>query len=318
MSNKIIFMGTPDFAVFSLEKILQKGINVAAVVTAPDKAAGRGKKIKKSAVKKFAESKNIKILQPTNLKSDEFINELKRLKAELFVVVAFRMLPKTVWSLPGKGTINLHASLLPNYRGAAPINWALINGEKTSGVSTFFINEKIDCGAIIDKKEVQISEEMNAGELHDILAEKGADLLTETIDKIFTGNYKSDNQKNFKDLDLKPAPKIFKKDCEIDWDWDVKKIHNFIRGLSPYPGAWTKISDQSSSSKEIKIFKSEIIHGKHNNDNAEIISDNKNFLYISAEGGLINIIELQMEGKKRMNIYDFLRGNKPETYKIIK
>ena len=248
---RIVFMGTPEFAVASLKSLIESGFNVVAVVTAPDKPAGRGQKLQESDVKQYAKYLNIPILQPEKLKDAEFIDQLRELKADLNVVVAFRMLPEIIWSMPRLGTINLHASLLPQYRGAAPINWAIINGDKKTGITTFFIEKEIDTGKIIHFKEVEIAETDNAGTLHDKLMLSGAALLTETVSGIKTGIYPQLDQKSVlpEDSILHPAPKIFKETCKINWDNEIDKTYNFIRGLSPYPAAWTVFQNQQSGAQ---------------------------------------------------------------------
>lgn len=307
---RIVFMGTPDFAVASLDHIIQAGIDVAAVITAPDKPAGRGKKIQSSAVKQFALQKGIyKILQPTNLKDTDFQTTLKEINADLFVVVAFRMLPDSVWSMPPRGTINLHASLLPQYRGAAPINWAVINGESKTGVSTFFIKKEIDTGKIIQQREVDIDIKDNAGHVHDKLMEVGAELLVETIQLIKEGKEKSIEQTELIQEELKSAPKIFKDTCHIDWDQPTTKIYNLIRGLSPYPAAWTELYNASKKeSISMKIFECSIESGNPAEKPGNILSDGKSFLKVAAKDGYIKIVSLQVAGKKRMAVQDFLRG----------
>ncbi len=301
-------MGTPEFAVGSLKKIIENKYTVKAVITAPDKPAGRGKKIQTSDVKKFALNNNLKVLQPTNLKSKEFVEQLKEINADLFIVVAFRMLPKIVWEMPKLGTFNLHASLLPNYRGAAPINHAIINGDKITGITTFFINSEIDKGNIILQQEVEITNNENAGTLHDKLMEKGADLVVETIKLIQNGNYKVKQQEILEDSKIKPAPKIFKQDCKINWQNKGVEINNKIRGLSPYPTAWSNINDTKKTS--VKIFDSEFIQIEHKFDYGKIISDNKNHIKVAVKEGFIAIHELQLQGKKRMKTKDFLNGYK--------
>ncbi|NPA44371.1 MAG: methionyl-tRNA formyltransferase, partial [Chlorobi bacterium] len=305
---RIVFMGTPDFAVESLKSLYKNGFNIVGVITAPDKPAGRGKKIQSSAVKKYALEKNLNILQPTNLKNEQFISELKDLKADLQVVVAFRMLPEVVWAMPKFGTINLHASLLPNYRGAAPINHAIINGETKTGVTTFFIEKEIDTGMIIFQEEVEILPTENAGQLHDKLMNIGGKLIIKTVDAIIKGEVKAIPQKQIPVSEIKSANKIFKDFCEINWKKDNKTIYNFIRGLSPYPAAWTKISSSDGKVLTLKIFASEMIFEKHNLEVGKIISDNKTYIKISTSEGYINILELQLQGKKRMPIKDLLNG----------
>jgi methionyl-tRNA formyltransferase len=298
---KIVFMGTPDFAVASLNALFEAGYDIAGVVTAADKPAGRGQKLQESAVKKYAVEKGLKVLQPLKLKDPEFIEELRSLKADLQVVVAFRMLPEIVWDMPPKGTINLHASLLPNYRGAAPINHAIINGETESGVTTFFLKHEIDTGDVIFSEKVAIAEDDSAGDLHDHLMEAGAGLLLKTVNAIAEDNYKE--QPQLSSDELKHAPKIFKEFCKIDWNQPVKTIYNLIRGLSPYPTAFTELND-----KTIKIFKAryeeatpEIAPGEH-------VTDGKTFLKFAAKDGFISLLDLQYEGKKRMTVDEFLRG----------
>ncbi|HOU98982.1 MAG TPA: methionyl-tRNA formyltransferase [Bacteroidales bacterium] len=310
---KIVFMGTPQFAAFTLQALINSNHQVVAVVTVPDKPAGRGLKPRMSDVKLLALENNIPVLQPEKLKNEEFLQTLQSYNADLFVVVAFRMLPKEVWSMPPKGTINIHASLLPQYRGAAPINWAIINGEKTTGVTLFFINELIDCGKIITFKEVPILPNYNAGILHDILMKEGAELLIKTLPDIELNKVECISQESFtiSNEQLKPAPKINPEICKINWSLKIEQIHNLIRGLSPYPAAFTKLHNKKTG-KEIhfKILSSEIIDGKHASSPGTILSDNKSYLYITADGGLLQVNECQPEGKKRMNIKDFLNGFK--------
>ena len=305
---RIVFMGTPEIAVFSLSKINESKHDVVAVVTVPDKPSGRGRKIKPSAVKQFAIDKKIRILQPEKLKNSDFINELKNLNADLYIVLAFRMLPKVVWSLPKKGTINLHASLLPNYRGAAPINWAIINGEKITGVTTFFIDEKIDTGKIIKQKEIPILQTDNAGTLHDKIMRQGADLVLETIDLVENDKFDIVAQEKLIDskIELKSAPKIFKNDCEINWDTDIEQIFNFIRGLNPYPGAWTTVL-KGENEYFMKIFDVNFILEEHNFEYNSIILEKENFK-IACKNGFLIVETLQFQGKKRMKTGDFLRG----------
>ncbi len=312
MPIKIVFMGTPDFAVASLDAICKSNINVAGVITAPDKPAGRGKKINQSAVKQYADANNIKTLQPTNLKDPEFQKELRELDADLFVVVAFRMLPETVWSMPPKGTINLHASLLPQYRGAAPINWAVINGEKESGVTTFFIQHEIDTGGIIDQEKVSISTSDTAGTLHDKLMSTGAHLLVKTVKQIEEGAVDAIPQDKINsETPLKEAPKIFKEDCHINWNQSVQKVFNFIRGLSPYPAAFTEFSNQSDKQLSFKIFEAEIIEEDIKDQIPGTIDfSEKGTIKISCTDGKLKIITLQQAGKKRMDTTSFLLGFK--------
>lgn len=298
---RLVFMGTPDFAVASLNALVEAGFNVVGVVTAADKPAGRGQKLQESAVKQYAVAKGLKVLQPLKLKDPEFIQELKDLQADLQVVVAFRMLPEMVWNMPAKGTINLHASLLPQYRGAAPINHAIINGEKESGVTTFFLKHEIDTGDIIFSERVAISDDETAGELHDQLMNVGAGLLVKTVKAIEEGNYTE--QPQIQSDSLKHAPKLFKEHCLIDWNQPAKTIYNLIRGLSPYPTAYTKLGD-----KNLKIFKAELENEKPTIEIGEFLSDGKTHLKFAAKDGYIKLTDLQYEGKKRMTVEEFLRG----------
>ena len=304
---RIIFMGTPDFAVASLKALIEAGEEVVAVVTGPDKPAGRGQKLHESAVKKFAVSQNIPVLQPVKLRDPEFLAELKSFKADLQVVVAFRMLPELVWNMPEKGTINVHASLLPNYRGAAPINHAIINGEKKSGVTTFLLQHEIDTGNILFSTEVDILDNDNAGDLHDKLMLAGAELLIRTVNAIKKNDIQPIPQDSIDTESLKHAPKIFKEDCLINWENDTVKIYNLIRGLSPYPTAFTHIDG-----KVLKIYESEIIIEKHDLKPGTYISDGKNELKFATKDGFLKLLEIQIEGKKRMSVSDFLRGYRLE------
>ena len=300
---RIIFMGTPEFAAVSLEKILEAGCEIAAVVTAPDKPAGRGQKISESAVKKYALSQNIPVLQPEKLKSPEFLEKLRSFKADLQVVVAFRMLPEIVWSMPPKGTINLHASLLPDYRGAAPINWAVINGEKETGVTTFFLQHEIDTGNILFAEKVSIGENDTAGIIHDKLMNTGAELLVKTVKAIASGDYTETPQNEIKAEYLHHAPKIFKEDCLIDWSKPVEKVYNLIRGLSPYPTAFTTFQGKS-----LKVFQAEKQFQNHEKVPGEYVTDGKSYLKFACPDGFISLKEVQIEGKKRMTAEEFLRG----------
>jgi len=302
MVKKIIFMGTPDFAVESLKEILDHNIEVAAVVTAPDRPSGRGQKMNTSAVKKFAEAQNLKILQPEKLKDSNFISELEHLNADLFVVVAFRMLPEIVWQMPSLGTINLHGSLLPKYRGAAPINWAVINGEMETGVTTFFIEKEIDTGKIIDFAKIKIECSDTAGSVHDKLMLLGAELLVNTINQIFNGNVKPIQQP---ETNIIHAPKIFKPDCKIDWSDNTINIFNKIRGLSPYPTAFTNLH-QNTQSKSLKIFNVDMVETGENHSSQ--INVEGHILRFGTNNGWIIIKELQLEGKKRMETKVFLSG----------
>lgn len=301
---RIIFMGTPEFAVPSLKILLENKINVVAVVTAPDKPQGRGQKIVYSPVKECALQYDVPVLQPTNLKSPEFLQELKSYNANLQIVVAFRMLPEAVWAMPSLGTFNLHASLLPQYRGAAPINWAVINGEKETGITTFFLKHEIDTGSIIYQEKETIYEDDTVGTLYERLMNKGGELVLKTVRSIEAGNYPSVPQPT--DIEIKHAPKIFKETCQIDWNKTSEQIRNFVRGLSPYPAAWGIINE-----KTFKIFKVSIAGKKGGETTVGLPdTDNKNYLYIRTSDGWISIDELQPEGKRRMSIQDFFRGNK--------
>jgi methionyl-tRNA formyltransferase len=310
--KNIVFMGTPAFAVESLKHLLNSGIAVKAVVTIPDKPAGRGLKLIPSAVKEFAVENNLPVLQPEKLKDEAFIAELKKINADLFVVVAFRMLPEIVWSMPKHGTINLHGSLLPQYRGAAPINWAVINGDTKTGATTFFIEKEIDTGKIIDSVEIPISHTDTAGTIHDTMMVKGAELLTKTVNQIFDETVKAKEQNEFygNENELKPAPKIFKPTCKIDWTENGAKIYNLIRGLSPYPTAYADYFDEKNECLGIKIFEASFTEEKHNHVPGYIVTDHKTYLHIYCKDGFVNILNLQLPGKKRMKIDELLRGYK--------
>ncbi len=302
---RIIFMGTPEFAVPSLEILIEKGKNVVAVVTAPDKPQGRGQKITFSPVKECALKHNLPVLQPSNLKSPLFLEELKRFNANLQVVVAFRMLPESVWSMPDLGTFNLHASLLPQYRGAAPINWAIINGEEETGVTTFFLKHEIDTGSIIFQEKEPIQPSDNAGTLYERLMMKGAQLVLKTVEAIETGNYTTQPQSEH--AELKHAPKIYKETCEINWNNTSRNIINLVRGLSPYPAAWFKLNN-----KTYKVYNVTAIDFSYPGSPSEgtYQTDDKNYLYFKTFDGWVSIEEIQPEGKKRMTIREFFRGNK--------
>jgi methionyl-tRNA formyltransferase len=316
-SLRIVFMGTPEFAVASLGSLLMNGFNVVTVVTVPDKPAGRGRKIKKSPVKEFAEFSSLPVLQPDNLKDPAFISDLKMLNADLFIVVAFRMLPEVVWKMPAKGTINLHASLLPHYRGAAPINHAIINGETITGITTFFIDEKIDTGNILLSEEVRIMPSENAGDLHDRLMVLGARLIIKTITKIAENKIKPISQTVLlkPGESFKPAPKIHPEDCIVDWNNDPEKIYNLIRGLAPYPCARSAFKNELSS-LSYKIFECKPEIENHSFKHGQVISDGKNILKVACRKGFINIVSLQIEGKKRMSADEFLRGFRISDYSV--
>ncbi len=307
---RIVFMGTPDFAVETLKSLLDHDFNVVGVITAPDKPAGRGRKLRQSAVKEFAVANGLTVLQPVKFKNEEFLTELKNLNANLQVVVAFRMLPEVVWNMPEYGTFNLHASLLPQYRGAAPINWAIINGEKQTGITTFFIEKEIDTGNIIDQVTIDIEPNESAGTLHDKLMIKGAELVANTVKKIEEGNVTTIDQEDlFKTTDeLKPAPKIFKEDCEINFDDNINNIYNKIRGLSPYPCAWIKLTRENGEETNMKVYEATIID--ENSNTTAIKTDGKDYIHIETKTGTLALLDIQLAGKKRMKTADFLRGNK--------
>jgi methionyl-tRNA formyltransferase len=314
---RIVFMGTPEFAVPSLRKLYEAGYGIAAVVTAPDKPAGRGMKLTESAVKKYALEKNLPILQPEKLKDPVFIEQLRALNADVQVVVAFRMLPEIVWNMPPLGTINLHASLLPRYRGAAPINWAIINGEKETGVTTFKLQQEIDTGNILLQEKIPITETETAGTLHDKMMETGAGLLLETLNQLQNGTLKEVPQSSpftihhssnspftiHHSSPLPPAPKIFTETCQINWNQPTAQVYNFIRGLSPYPTAFTFLD-----SKKLKVFSAEKEISGQQAEPGKISTDHKTSLKFATTDGFISLKEIQLEGKKRMGIEDFLRG----------
>jgi methionyl-tRNA formyltransferase len=301
---RIIFMGTPEFAVPSLEILVENGWNVVAVITAPDKPKGRGQKLIPSPVKECALKHFIPTLQPNNLKSPDFLDELKSYRADVQVVVAFRMLPESVWSMPPMGTFNLHASLLPDYRGAAPINWAIINGETETGVTTFFLKHEIDTGSVIFQEKEPIYPEDNVGTLYERLMVKGANLVLKTIEGLAEGNLSTKIQDE--NLAKHHAPKIFKETCEIDWNKDATSIHNLVRGLSPYPTAWTILDEKNCKIYRTEINKEEIQNLKP----GEYSSDGKTHLTFQTGQGTLKILKLQLEGKKRLKIEELLRGYK--------
>lgn len=300
---RIIFMGTPDFAVTILKHLIDDQYNVVAVITAPDKPSGRGRKLNESAVKKYASSVGLPVLQPTNLKDDQFLNELASFKADLQIVVAFRMLPKVVWSMPKHGTFNLHASLLPDYRGAAPIHWAIINGEEKTGVTTFFIDDKIDTGEIILKKEIDIESDETVGALHDKLMYLGADLVKETVDLISQGNITTHKQS---EKDGKLAPKLYPDNCRIDWTDDINVVYNKIRGLNPFPAAWTHLinGEEEIMAKIYCISKEKV---PHSFASGKVVFDKKT-LKVAVKGGFIQILEIKLSGKKKMDAISLLNG----------
>ncbi|MFH7004697.1 methionyl-tRNA formyltransferase [Flavobacterium bizetiae] len=301
---KIIFMGTPEFAVGILDTIIKNNYDVVGVITAADKPAGRGQKIKYSAVKEYALANNLTLLQPTNLKDESFLAELKALNANLQIVVAFRMLPKVVWEMPSLGTFNLHASLLPNYRGAAPINWAIINGETKTGVTTFFIDDKIDTGAMILNSEIAIEPEENAGQLHDRLMLLGSKTVIDTLKVIENGNVTTTIQED--DAEIKTAYKLNKENCKIDWTKSGEEINNLIRGLSPYPASWCFLKDKDEE-LSIKIYEAKLISESHSYEVGSLISSKKE-IKIAIKEGFIQLLSLQLPGKKRMQVAELLNG----------
>lgn len=305
---KIVFFGTPEFAVESLDILVEGGYNVKAVVTMPDKIAGRGHKLIQSDVKKYAVEHNLPVLQPEKLKSEEFVEALRAINADLFIVIAFRMLPEVIWQMPRLGTFNLHASLLPRYRGAAPINHAVMNGDTRTGVTTFFLKHEIDTGDIISQDEIDILPEDNAGTVHDKLMHLGAKKVKETVDSIISGTLQTRPQP---DGEFIPAPKIFKDTCRIDWKWHAEKIHNHVRGLAPYPAAWSTMKDSNGKEMDVKIFLTAMTERQKGSEKeGEIIVDGKK-MYVAAADGLIEILELQPAGKRRMTTDAFLLGYHP-------
>ena len=307
-SLKIVYMGTPDFAVESLRALIEGGYNVVAVITMPDKPMGRhGSVLQPSPVKQYALEQGLKILQPANLKDPDFIEELRSLQADLQIVVAFRMLPEVVWNMPPLGTFNAHASLLPKYRGAAPINWAVINGDTETGITTFFLKHEIDTGDIIQQVRIPIEETDNVEIVHDKLMLLSGKLVTETVDNIIAGTVKAIPQDEIKDCDLTPAPKIFRDTCRINWNQPTKKVYDFIRGLSPYPAAWTTLNG-----KAVKIYEAEKVENSSIQKPGTIRTDGKTNMEIATADGFLNVKMLQLEGKKKMPISDLLRGFKLE------
>ena len=301
---RIIFMGTPDFAVTILQALIEQNYNIVGVITAPDKPAGRGRKLNESAVKQYAKSQGLHILQPTNLKAESFIETLESLKANLQIVVAFRMLPKVVWQMPEYGTFNLHASLLPNYRGAAPINWAIINGETKTGVSTFFIDEKIDTGAMILQEEIAIDKNENAGSLHDKLMHLGSVLVLKTVNLIEKGNVKTTPQPEH--IDIKTAYKLNRDNCKIDWNTNIDTIYNKIRGLSPYPAAWCMLQNNNDVI-DIKIYDVKKELEIHNHEIGKLIC-NKKEIKVAVSSGYISILNIKLPGKRKMDAKSLLNG----------
>ncbi len=311
---KIVFFGTPEFAVASLRRLLDDGHEVAAVVTMPDKIAGRGHKLIQSDVKKFAADRGLEVLQPEKLRDPAFIDALRRIDADLFVVIAFRMLPEMVWGMPRSGTFNLHASLLPAYRGAAPINWAIINGETRTGVTTFFLSHEIDTGDIIARREVEILPDDNAGTLHDRLMELGAEMTSRTVADIESGTVETQPQP---EGEFTPAPKIFKDTCRINWTRPVAKVHDLVRGLSPYPAAWSRVRYQDGSEQDVKIFETAPVTPGSVSFEAQAPGESRvesRRLFVACGDGWIEILSLQPAGKKRMSAHDFLLGYSPEKF----
>ena len=316
---RIVFMGTPDFAVATLKELLENGCQVVGVVTAPDKPAGRGQKLHQSAVKIFAIQQRLPVLQPEKLKDEAFLAELKALNADLQIIVAFRMLPEVVWKMPSLGTFNLHGSLLPRYRGAAPLNWAIMNGDDESGVTTFLLKQEMDTGNILYREKVPISPDQTVGELHDQLMQIGAKLVLKTVDALATGMAEPIAQEN---MEIEPerlhAPKIFKEDCRINWNLDTKVNHNKIRGLSPYPTAWTELRIPSKEAVTLKIFRTTLEKCTHTNEPGTILSDQRKWVKIACPDGYLLVTDLQLAGKKRMGIEEFLRGFPGiESYKAL-
>lgn len=311
---RIVYMGTPDFAVESLRQLVEGGYNVVGVITMPDKPMGRhGSVLQPSPVKQYALEKGLRVLQPVNLKDEAFVEELRSLKADLQIVVAFRMLPEVVWNMPAMGTFNLHASLLPQYRGAAPINWAIINGDTETGITTFFLKHEIDTGEVIQQVRIPIADADNVEVIHDKLMNLGGRLVTETVDAILAGTVKPVPQEELlklSDEELRPAPKIFKETCRIDWSKGVKAVYDFVRGLSPYPAAWTELVNADGTSQVLKIFQTEKHFFSHEEKIGAVSTDGKTYLRVALTDGYLNILSLQLAGKKRMPVADFLRGYK--------
>ena len=306
---RIVFMGTPEFAVPSLRALVAGGYNVVAVVTVPDKPAGRGQKVHKSDVKVAAEELGLPILQPVKLRDPEFVAAYRDLKPDLGIVIAFRMLPEVIWAMPTYGTFNLHASLLPEYRGAAPINWAIINGEEKTGVTTFLLNHEIDKGAILCQEELAIGEEDNVGVVYDRLMTMGEKLVPHTVDLIAAGEIHPKEQADVDEATLKPAPKIFKDDCRIDWSRDGRSIVNFVRGLSPYPAAWGElVAEDDAKAQTVKIFAAHFEPAKHQESAGTIQSDCRTMIRVACSDGWITLDELQLAGKRRMAVRDLLLG----------
>ncbi|NDV66350.1 methionyl-tRNA formyltransferase [Bacteroides sp. 224] len=307
---RIVYMGTPDFAVEPLRCLVEGGYNVVGVITMPDKPVGRHQsELQASPVKQYAESKNLPLLQPVKLKDEEFLSALRAWKADLQIVVAFRMLPEVVWDMPRLGTFNLHASLLPQYRGAAPINWAVMNGDTETGITTFFLTHEIDTGEVIQQVRVPIADTDNVGVVHDKLMNLGGELVVETVEAILNGTVRSIPQEEMAVVgELRPAPKIFKDTCRIDWSQPTKRIYDFIRGLSPYPAAWTEMETPDGKRIAVKIYETEKINKEHNLPEGSLLTDGKTYLYVATADGMISVKTLQVAGKKRLSIEELLRG----------
>ena len=306
---RIVYMGTPEFAVEPLRRLVEGGYHVVGVITMPDKPAGRGYKVQHSAVKQYALSQGLPLLQPEKLKDEAFLEQLRAWKADLQIVVAFRMLPEVVWSMPRLGTFNLHASLLPQYRGAAPINWAVMNGETETGATTFFLKHEIDTGAVIRQTRIPIADTDDVGTVHDRLMKVGGDLVVETVDAILDGSAQAIPQEQMAvEGELHPAPKIFKDTCRIDWAQPMKKVYDHVRGLSPYPGAWTELVSPSGESTILKIFETEKVDEPHALEPGTIVTDGKKLLKVATGRGFVSVRSLQQAGKKRLKADEFLRG----------
>ena len=306
---RIVYMGTPDFAVEALRQLVEGGYNVVGVITMPDKPAGRGHKIQYSPVKQYALEQNLPLLQPEKLKDEAFVQALREWKADLQIVVAFRMLPEVVWSMPRLGTFNLHASLLPQYRGAAPINWAVINGDTETGITTFFLKHEIDTGEVIQQVRVPITDTDNVEIVHDKLMMLGGKLVVETVDAILNGVVKQVPQEEMAIVgELRPAPKIFKETCRIDWNQPVKKVYDFIRGLSPYPAAWSELVSPEGEVVVVKIFESEKVSEAHQLSAGPIVTDGKKYMKVAVPDGFVSVLSLQLPGKKRLKTDELLRG----------
>lgn len=317
---KIVYMGTPEFAVESLKRLVEGGYNIVGVITMPDKPMGRhGSVLQPSPVKQYAVSQGLKVLQPEKLKDEQFLAELRALEADLQIVVAFRMLPEVVWNMPRLGTFNLHASLLPQYRGAAPINWAVINGDTETGITTFFLKHEIDTGEIIDQVRIPIADTDNVEVVYNRLMTLGGDLVLKTVDAILEGNVKTIPQEELAQIEeLRPAPKIFKDTCRINWTQGTKKVYDFVRGLSPYPAAWTELYQEGHAPVMLKIFDTEKQFCEHSHQPGSIDTDQKTYLRIASTDGYLNIKSLQLAGKKRMEVTDFLRGFRSDESTYVK